>query len=95
LKTRKTAGYLEEHNIQVLVADKSDTAPEIDQLMVELGNEATAIPFYAIYPGDGRPPITFSDVPLTQEKLLNKLEEAISPAEAVSRGARTSAHVRF
>ena len=82
--------FLEEHSIEVLVADKSGAAPDVDRLLVELGNEATAIPFYAIYPGDGRPPITFRDVPLTPAKLLTKLAEAVSPPDAASRDAQTS-----
>lgn len=56
-------------------ADKTNKSPAIDDLLVELGNQAKAIPFFAIFPGDGGPPITYAG-PLTQGKVLEMLEEA-------------------
>lgn len=76
MKTERTRDFLNSNGIAMLVADKTESAPEIDRLLEELGNRAKAIPFYAIYPGDGRPPIVFNDVPLLQESLIERLESA-------------------
>lgn len=63
-------------------ADKTNKSPMIDDLLVELGNEAKAIPFFAIFPGDGGRPIVHPG-PLTQGKVLEMLEEA-GPSKADS-----------
>jgi hypothetical protein len=57
---------------------------------MELGNTGLAIPFYAIYPAGGGEPITFSDVPLLQEKLLGYLRQAVAtdPASQQAIGQR-------
>jgi thiol:disulfide interchange protein len=78
LKTRQTQSFLEENNVEVLVADLTEPAPEIDELMVTLGNTGKGIPFYAIYPAGGGEPITFSDVPLRQKTLLGYLKQAVA-----------------
>lgn len=78
MKTRRTQRFLEENNVEVLVADLTEPAPEIDELMMTLGNTGKAIPFYAIFPADGGEPITFSDVPLRQKTLLGYLKQAVT-----------------
>ncbi len=78
MKTRQTQRFLDENNVEVLVADLTEPAPEVDDLMVSLGNTGKAIPFYAIFPADGGEPITFSDVPLRQQALLGYLKQAIA-----------------
>ena len=73
-----------DNEVTMLIADKTKPSPEIDALLRDLGNAATAIPFYAIYPGDGREPIRLNDVPLLQESLLDKLKAAVTPASNVA-----------
>ena len=58
-----------------LKADKTQASPEIDKLLVELGNAGRVIPFYAIYPGRGRDPITFGGL-ISQQQVLDALEQA-------------------
>jgi thiol:disulfide interchange protein len=95
LNTQETQRFLAENNIEVLVADLTESAPEIDELMVTLGNTGKAIPFYAIYPADGAEPITFSDVPLRQQTLLGYLKQAITnnAEDPQSLGQRTPSTV--
>ena len=84
VKTNRTQSFLNQHGIQFLVADKTTPSPEIDDLLVELGNTIKAVPFYAIFPGDGRAPIVFNDVPLLEDTLIDRLEAAVLPAENVA-----------
>lgn len=58
----------------MLKADKSQEAPEVDALLVELGNSATAIPYYAMF----RPkeePVHFNGVFLTAGSFLDRLAQ--------------------
>jgi len=95
LNTDETQRFLEANNVAILVADLTEQAPEIDELMVTLGNTGKAIPFYAIYPAGGGEPITFSDVPLRQQTLLGYLKQAVAvdPASQQGIGQRTSSTV--
>lgn len=87
LNRRETKRLVEKNGVVALKADKSQAAPEADALLIELGNAATTLPFYAIYPADGRPPITF-DGPITQEMVISALEEA-GPSREI-RGGQTA-----
>jgi len=58
-----------------LKADKTQSNPEIDKLMLELGNKGRVIPFYAVYPGHGGEPITFGGL-ISQQQVLDALEQA-------------------
>jgi suppressor for copper-sensitivity B len=58
-----------------LKADKTQKSPDIDQLLLELGNAGRVIPFYAIYPGRGGEPITFGGL-ISQQRILDALEQA-------------------
>ena len=58
-----------------LKADKTQASPEIDKLLVELGNAGRVIPFYAVYPGRGGDPITFGGL-ISQQQVLDALEQA-------------------
>lgn len=78
MNTTETRQYLSANEIHFLVADYTDYSPEIKQLMQELGNEAAAIPFYAIFPSQGGPPKTFTGFPLTQGKLIEHLDQALN-----------------
>ena len=95
MNTDETQRFLEANNVEVLVADLTEQAPEIDELMVTLGNTGKAIPFYAIYPAGGGEPITFSDVPLRQQTLLGYLKKAVAadPASQQVSGQRTPSTV--
>lgn len=86
MKTKLTEEFLADNGIYSLVADLSEEEStqfsEATQLLKQLGNTSQAIPFYAIYPaGDGKP-VVFSDVPLTQGNVLEKLRAAVSPHES-------------
>ena len=86
MNTDETQRFLEANNVEVLVADLTEQAPEIDELMVTLGNIGKGIPFYAIYPAGGGEPITFSDVPLRQQTLLGYLKQAVAADPANQQG---------
>ena len=79
MNTRKTKQWVLQHGVVALHADKSRPAPEADELLVELGNAGRAIPYVAIYPGKGGPPITLAG-PITQGRLLEALRQA-GPSE--------------
>ncbi len=66
---------IEKNRVVAIKADKTHANAEIDQLLIELGNDGAVIPFLAIFPGDGSDPITF-DGPMTQQTVLDALEEA-------------------
>jgi thiol:disulfide interchange protein len=64
-----------QYGVVPLKADKSQEAPEVDELLVELGNLGRGIPYYAIFPADGGAPITFDGL-VTQQTILDALERA-------------------
>ena len=63
------------NRVVTLKADKTGDAPEVDQLLVELGNSGRAIPFLAIYPADGGRPITLEG-PITPWQVFSALNKA-------------------
>jgi thiol:disulfide interchange protein len=67
--------WVVENRAVAMKADKTRDNPEIDRLLVELGNVGRGIPFYAVFPGRGGDPITF-DGPITQNQVLNALKKA-------------------
>ena len=77
MRTRRTAQFLNQHQIVPLVADYTRRDPQIGALLIRLGNAGRALPFYAIIPPNDRPAITFSDALLTQADLLGYLEQAV------------------
>ena len=53
LNRKLTKEIIEDQNIVVLQADMTNDAPDIQQTLVEFGNTAKAIPYYAVYrPGE-------------------------------------------
>jgi thiol:disulfide interchange protein DsbD len=66
---------VEQLGVVTLKADKTQSNPEIDKLLVELGNKGRVIPFYAVYPGRGGDPITFGGL-ISQQRVLDALEQA-------------------
>ena len=73
--TEETENFMRENGVVGLIADKTEDSPDIDRLMLELGHSSLGIPLYAIYPGDGRPPIVFKGL-LTEGGLLERLKTA-------------------
>ena len=71
----EVAKRVAELKVVTLKADKTQKSPEIDQLLLELGNAGRVIPFYAIYPGRGGEPITFGGL-ITQQRVLDALQQA-------------------
>jgi hypothetical protein len=49
LNTKLTKSTIEEQNIVVLKADMTHDAPDIEEKLIEFGNTAKAIPYYAVY----------------------------------------------
>lgn len=85
MNTRETKKLVQANGIIVMKADKTQPSPEIDKLLVELGNEAKAIPFYAIFPAGGGDPIVLDGL-ITPGQLHDALRRA-----GPSRGARATA----
>jgi len=77
-----TRKFITDHKIVALKADKTKDSPEIDALLVKLGNRAKAIPFYAIYPA-GRPekPILLDGV-FGSGRIIKALEQAVGKSSS-------------
>jgi thiol:disulfide interchange protein len=67
---------VEELGVVTLKADKTRDAPEVDALLRELGNTGAAIPFYAVFPGNGGDPIVHNKALLTQGQIAEMLRQA-------------------
>jgi thiol:disulfide interchange protein len=80
--------FVEANGIVMMKADKTKTSPEIDELLVKLGNRTKQIPFYAIFPA-GRPndPIVMDGLYTSPAAFIEKLKE-VGPKTA---GAETRA----
>ena len=70
-----TLSIVQRNGVKTLKADKTDDSPDIDRLLVELGNSTTAIPFYVIYPGDGGAPITMQGL-ISPWRVYRALQQA-------------------
>lgn len=66
----------------MLKADNTDYLPEIEQMLAELGNESGGLPFYAVFPARGGPPITFGGGYITQAQVLENLQKATAEDSA-------------
>ena len=77
-----TRKFITDHKIVALKADKTKDSPEIDALLVKLGNRAKAIPFYAIYPA-GQPdkPIVLDGV-FGPDRILKALAQAVGKSSS-------------
>ena len=71
----KTKKLVNRNEVIALKADKSQPAPDVDALLLELGNQGKTLPFLAIYPADGGPPQTMHGL-ITLEQVLAALETA-------------------
>ena len=70
-----TLSIVKRNGVKTLKADKTVDNPDIDQLLVDLGNMTRAIPFYVIYPGDGGAPITMDGL-ITPWRVFRALQQA-------------------
>jgi thiol:disulfide interchange protein len=85
LNRAETKKLVEANGVVVLKADKTTESPEADALLRRLGNEAKAIPFYAVFPaGEPNRPITLDGVFVSPAPILEALEEA-GPSRGVGR----------
>jgi thiol:disulfide interchange protein len=75
LNTAKTNRLVEQNGVIAMRADKTDNAPDVDQLLIELGNESRSIPYLIIYPADGSEPVKMAG-PVSQTRVLRELEKA-------------------
>ncbi len=93
MKSAGTTQFVEQNNIVILKADKSDKhspeTAEINKVLVELGNHSKGIPFYAIYPAGGGKPIVLDGI-ITESKVISALEEALRAEEVEDAAARTA-----
>ncbi len=87
----RTKRFFEQNNVVALKADK-DKMPGVNDLLKELGNTATAIPYYAIFsPGMNRP-IHFGGTVLTAGRVEQEVQKALDAA-ASANANRVSANV--
>jgi len=81
LNIRKTKQFFEENGVVSLKADK-DKMPGVNELLKELGNTATAIPYYAIFSPGWEKPKHFGGTVLTHTTVKDVVEEALEAAKA-------------
>ena len=80
MNVEKMKVFVEANDIVMMKADKTKKSdwPEIDELLISLGNPSRQIPFYAIFPA-GRPnePILMNGVFASPAAFIQKLKETI------------------
>ena len=87
LNSRLMKTYFEEKGVVTLKADFTDYSPEISEILKQLGNEATAIPYYAYFRQGEKAPVHFNGLFLTPQSFLDKLqsEETLQKQTAKSK----------
>ena len=85
----ETKRLINKNDVIAIKADKTQPAPDVDALLLELGNAGRAIPFVAIYPADGGPPKTMDGV-ISLEQVLEALKQA-GPSTSQAGEARQTA----
>ncbi len=75
MNTSAVKAVVAKNGVVAIRADKTRTSPEVDALLVELGNIGRGIPFVAIYPGKGGEPILFDGL-ISKQQVLNALKDA-------------------
>ena len=90
MNVEKMKVFVEANDIVMMKADKTKKAdwPEIDELLISLGNPSRQIPFYAIFPA-GRPnePIVMSGVFASPAAFIRKLKEIVPKTAGSERNA--------
>jgi hypothetical protein len=94
-----TKKFVAENGIVTLKVDKTDAAPEGDELLVRLGNKNKQIPFIAIFPaGSPNKPILLDGVFASPAPIIEALKQAgpsrtaqdlgkLEPPETARRGS--------
>jgi len=82
LNSRLMKSYFDDEGVITLKADFTDYSPEISEILKQLGNEATAIPYYAFYRKGDTKPVHFNGLFLTPQSFLDKLQEQMSQQKA-------------
>ncbi len=73
----EVARLMRENGIVALRADKTEPAPEVDEVLRRLGNKAASIPFYAIFPGNAPSrPILLDGIFTSPEPIMHALRQA-------------------
>ncbi len=77
IETAEVRELLRSRGIVALKADKTEPAPEVDETLRLLGNQAASIPFYAVFPA-GRPerPITLDGLFTSPQPIVEALTTA-------------------
>ena len=89
-----TREFITRNKIVAIKADKTRESPDIDALLVKLGNPAKAIPFVAIYPaGQPNKPIVLDGVFASPDRVLEALKRAVGKASTAT-VARPGEHNR-
>ena len=77
LNTAETLRYVRQNGIATLKADKTQPAPEADELLKALGNQAGSSPFYAVFPaGSPNEPIKLDGLFTSAAPILDVLQQA-------------------
>ena len=78
--------FVEANGIVMLKADKTSNPPEIDDLLVRLGNTTKQIPFYAIFPaGRANQPVVMDGLYVSPKAFIDKLKEVGAGKQAVAK----------
>ena len=84
LNTTETKQLVDSNRVVTLKADKTQPAPEVDELLKLLGNQAGSIPFYAIFPAENpNRPILLDGLFTSPQPILDALKKAGSSRTAV------------
>jgi len=77
INKQATKQLVEANDVITLKADKTQPAPEVDELLQRLGNKAGSIPFYAVFPaGNPNTPILLDGMFTSPQPILDALEKA-------------------
>ena len=75
LNTRKNKEFFESMEVVPLKADKGVIPDAVEEILTELGNPRTAIPFYAVYGPGLAEPITMDDALITHSMVQNAVKQ--------------------
>ena len=87
----ETKAFVEAEGIVTLQADKTHPAPEVDELLRQLGNRGRSIPFYAIFPADTpHKPILMDGLITSPAQIIAKFKLAVGEKGDVSAERETA-----
>lgn len=80
----ETRQFIADNGIVTLKADKTQPAPEVDELLQKLGNKAGSIPFYAVFPaGNPNQPILLDGLFTSPQPILNALRKGVTTRSGI------------